>query len=315
MAVALDLEERLDADAPRPADATQVVATEVDQHHVLGPLLGVGQQLLRHRRVLRRVAAAPAGAGDRARGDAPPLLADQHLGRGPHQRALGQLEQHHVRARVHPPQRAIERHRRSGRETAEPAREDDLKDVAGGDPLFGTHDRGAELLAAEAHAVGQGRCRRALRQTHGARRRGARERLFEPVERRLRVGGAGLALDLVGDQQQLLLRVIEGDDGVEQAEGRERQAPRIGRAPGQPLDRAHEVEAEGADEAARERHRRRRGRTNASTSARLAAIARRPRPDGLTARRARSRAGRSRGAQGRAGQRRGSCSAPPARRP
>ena len=51
---------------PGRAHAADVVAAQVDQHHVLGPLLGIGQQLLRQALVLGRVVAARARAGDRA---------------------------------------------------------------------------------------------------------------------------------------------------------------------------------------------------------------------------------------------------------
>ncbi len=46
-----------------PAD---VVAPQVDEHDVLGPLLGVGEQLLGQRAVLGLVLAAAAGAGQGA---------------------------------------------------------------------------------------------------------------------------------------------------------------------------------------------------------------------------------------------------------
>ena len=52
-----------DADAPRPADPAEVVAQDVDDHHVLGAVLGARQQLARERPVLRarrgRAAACP----------------------------------------------------------------------------------------------------------------------------------------------------------------------------------------------------------------------------------------------------------------
>ena len=47
-----------DAHAADLADAAQVVAREIDEHHVLGPLLGVGQQRARPARVLLRRRAA-----------------------------------------------------------------------------------------------------------------------------------------------------------------------------------------------------------------------------------------------------------------
>ena len=65
VAVALDAHEVDDLDAARLADPAEVVAAEVDEHQVLGPLLRVGEQLRRRAGVLLRGRAAPAGAGDR----------------------------------------------------------------------------------------------------------------------------------------------------------------------------------------------------------------------------------------------------------
>ena len=65
--VGLDGHERLDLDGAVLAHAPEVVAAEVDEHDVLGALLLVREQVLGDRAVLLRVAAARAGAGDRAR--------------------------------------------------------------------------------------------------------------------------------------------------------------------------------------------------------------------------------------------------------
>ena len=65
VAVAADLHELDHLDGARLADPAEVVAAEVDEHHVLGALLGVGEQLGLQGGVLRRVAAARLGAGDR----------------------------------------------------------------------------------------------------------------------------------------------------------------------------------------------------------------------------------------------------------
>ena len=54
VAVPADVHELHHLDRARPAHPAQVVAAEVDQHHVLRALLGVGQQLGLQRRVLGR---------------------------------------------------------------------------------------------------------------------------------------------------------------------------------------------------------------------------------------------------------------------
>ena len=62
-------------DGARLADPAQVVAAQVDQHHVLGPLLRVGQQLGGQPGVLVRGRPARPGAGDRVQHrPAPPVV-------------------------------------------------------------------------------------------------------------------------------------------------------------------------------------------------------------------------------------------------
>ena len=85
---ALGLHEPFDGDRPGPADAREVVAPEIDQHHVLGlVLLGAEELVLVSRR---------GRAGDRIDGRAPVLDLDQRLGRGTDQRQPVELEQEEV---------------------------------------------------------------------------------------------------------------------------------------------------------------------------------------------------------------------------
>ena len=65
VAVALDVQNSATSTVPGRADPAQVVAAEVDEHHVLGALLRVGEQLRGERVVLLRGRAPRAGAGDR----------------------------------------------------------------------------------------------------------------------------------------------------------------------------------------------------------------------------------------------------------
>ena len=65
VAVALDLHVLRHGHRARPGDAPEVVAPEVDEHHVLGPLLGVALELLGEELVLGRRGAARPRAGDR----------------------------------------------------------------------------------------------------------------------------------------------------------------------------------------------------------------------------------------------------------
>jgi hypothetical protein len=63
--VRLDGEQPLDADAVEGGDAAEVVAHEVDDHQVLGPVLRGRAQLQPQGRVLLRGGAARPGALDR----------------------------------------------------------------------------------------------------------------------------------------------------------------------------------------------------------------------------------------------------------
>ena len=112
---ALRLEEALDLHRPGPADAREVVAAEVDEHHVLGPVLLGGEQPL-------GVAVARARrAGDRVHRRARPSALDERLRRRADERDAVELEQEEVRRRVDAAQRAVERERRRRRSAARPA--------------------------------------------------------------------------------------------------------------------------------------------------------------------------------------------------
>ena len=65
VAEALHLGEARDGDASRTGHSAEVVASQVDQHHVLGTLLAVGQQVGRQLVVVGVGRAARARAGDR----------------------------------------------------------------------------------------------------------------------------------------------------------------------------------------------------------------------------------------------------------
>ena len=121
---ALGLEEARDAHRPRPAHAREVVAPEVDEHHVLGAVLLGGEQPL---------GVALAGrrrAGDRVQRRRAALALDERLGRGADEREPVELEQEEVRRRVDAPQRAVELERRRRRRPLGALREHDLEGVA-----------------------------------------------------------------------------------------------------------------------------------------------------------------------------------------
>ena len=93
---------------PILGDAADVVAAQVDEHHVLGPLLGIGQQLLGQPPIFFFGRAAAARAGERADRHLAVDDADHDLRRAADERALRRAQEEHERAGVHDPQRAID---------------------------------------------------------------------------------------------------------------------------------------------------------------------------------------------------------------
>ncbi len=219
VAVALDRHQLRDLDRAVVADAAEVVASEVDEHHVLGRLLLVRAQLLAEQRVLDVGRAARARPRDRAVVDAPARAAHEHLGRGAEDRRLPELQIEHVGRRVDGAKRAVDLERVGRDVELQTLREHDLKDVARGDVLLGALDGRLEVLALRVRprlpALAAGRLRR-LDDVGEARFElvDAVERalilLFEPL-------GAPAGED-VRDEHHLLARVVEGDERREEGE-------------------------------------------------------------------------------------------------
>ncbi len=110
--VGLDGHERLDLDRAVLAHAAEVVAAEVDEHHVLGALLLVGQQVLRRSR--RPASASPPRGRVPAIGRVvarPPRDGEQRLGRRADDLEVLEVQEVHVRRRVDRPQPAVDRER------------------------------------------------------------------------------------------------------------------------------------------------------------------------------------------------------------
>ena len=97
VAVGLDLHQLVHLDAAVLAHPAEVVAPEVDHHHVLGALLLVGQQLRGDPPVLLGRRAARARAGDRLRQHVPPADGQQRLGAGSRDLEVAEVEEVHVR--------------------------------------------------------------------------------------------------------------------------------------------------------------------------------------------------------------------------
>ena len=63
--VPLDLHDVRELDRAVIGDPADIVATQVHEHDVLGPLLGIGEQFLGQRAILGLGAASPAGPRQR----------------------------------------------------------------------------------------------------------------------------------------------------------------------------------------------------------------------------------------------------------
>ena len=110
--------------------AAHVVAAQVEQHEMLGALLGVGQQARLVGAVFVRSRPARAGAGDRPDRHFAIANANQDFRAGPRQRKARQVQEVEEGRGVHPPQRAIEREGRQGKRTGEALGQHHLEDVA-----------------------------------------------------------------------------------------------------------------------------------------------------------------------------------------
>ena len=157
--VGLDGHERLDLDGAVLAHAPEVVAAEVDEHHVLGALLLVGEQVCGDRVVLaRRRRRAGACRRSGACVTRPPRHGHERLGRGADDLEVLEVEEVHVRRRVDRPQPAVDRERLDGDRRRPALRGDDLEGVAGVHVLDDPRDHRLELLAR--HVRGRTRARR-----------------------------------------------------------------------------------------------------------------------------------------------------------
>ncbi len=235
---------------PQHGHAAHVVAAEVEQHQVLGALLGIGQQLLLQRQVLFRRLAARAGAGDRADGDLLVPQAHQDLGAGAGQLEVAEVQIEHERRRVEPPQGAVEGERVELERRAEAMARHDLEDVAGADVLLGLLDDLAVVGAADGR--GQGLLDDLLALARG------RQRTAQVVDGVLQPhlgGGVGaLGVDPLhrarrGDQHDLLADGIEHRHDRGPGHHRVRQAQRVGVHVRQGLDQAHHVVADRPEQA------------------------------------------------------------------
>jgi len=225
--VALNHHQLADADAARNADAAQVVATEVHEHHVLGPLLRIGQEVLLQGQVFGFVAAAGPGARDRPQGSLDPAAAighglglDHHLGTRANQVPASEVEEGHVRRGVDHPQAPVELKRLPLDRRLEALADDQLEDIPSGDVFLG-REHGRFKFIAAAVAGGGEIHRRVIPPIQGGHPsgQGLMHALLQRVQASDRgvVGGGGIGLILeidVGHRRELALDLIEGQEAV-----------------------------------------------------------------------------------------------------
>ena len=253
--VGLDDHQLVDRDRAVLADPAEVVAAEVDQHHVLGPLLRVVDQPLGEAAVLVLAAPARRGAGDRPRLDPVAGDLDQRLRRGAGDLEVAELEEVHVGRRVDRAQAAVDR---EGLDRA-PAPRSAARGRPGRRRRRGRTRRSASTAASN--------CSRSMLETNSRRlgdrgaardRHGAAQALAHLGDRRggALVGGVDPAVLLgegAGEDRQLVPQVVEDDHRVGHHQRHVGKPERVGVGLAERLHRAHQVVAEEADGAAGER--------------------------------------------------------------
>ena len=141
MAVALDHKGFCHFDAARLGNAANVVTRQVDEHDVLGALLGVVEEFLLDGAISLFRGAARARARQRADGDflslGHVLVPHQNFGRRTHHLKVAEVVVVHVRAGVERTQRAIQVQRVRGKALAQTLAHLHLHEVARSDQLLG----------------------------------------------------------------------------------------------------------------------------------------------------------------------------------
>ena len=265
MAVALDLHAALDLDRARLAHAAEVVAAEVDEHHMLGAFLRVGEQLALERGVFLERAAARTRARKRTVDHRAAVHAAEDLrARRDEDHALA-LQVDLVRTRVDDAQRAVEVERVDRGRALEPLRQHHLERVARSDVLLGAEHDALELLARHVRRRHRGPAReievdRAMLQLRAIRGELRLERV-EPVDERIeRALGRRVLVDAgAHDRVHDLRHMVEDDHIAVEAEVKVGDAAVVARRSGERqlrgLEVADAVEAGEADEPAGERKR------------------------------------------------------------
>ncbi len=235
---------------PTCANATDVVAAEVHQHHVLGALLRVGEQFEFEGFVLLAGRTARTCTRDRTHRDGVTFEAHEDLGTRPDDVEAAEVVIEHVGRRIQRPQRAVQRERRCRVRMGQPLRQHDLHDVAVVHVALRALDGLDEGVLAEF-----GLRRHRLRRHLGRHRDRLAQRLEQHRQLHLRFGvGTFAARIRVDDEVELAREIVDDRKPVGQHQQDVRCTDGIGLvAFGDAfLDIPHRLVAEVADESAGE---------------------------------------------------------------
>ena len=148
VAIALDGHEVGDLHATVFGDATDIVAGEINEHEVLGALLGIGHEVVGIRIIFLRSGSTATCAGDRTDLNKVAGEADVDFRRTAHKRVTTRTTKtKHVGRGIHKAQCAVEIEGVVVKFGFEPLREYDLEDVARADVFMGLVDHGVVFLA------------------------------------------------------------------------------------------------------------------------------------------------------------------------
>src|SRR4029077_6159516 len=139
LAVTLDEELFGNSDAANFGDPPYIVTAKIEQHQVLGALLGIGEEFGFERLILAWRGAAGAGASNRTDRHAATGGLHHDLRTGSGDCKSAEIEKIKIRRWIDAAQSAIKRKRRQRERQRETLRQDDLKNISGGDILLSAH--------------------------------------------------------------------------------------------------------------------------------------------------------------------------------
>ena len=140
LAVIFEKEAVGDAHAAHFGNPADIVAAKIEQHQMLGALLGIGQQLIGERLILFGRCPAWPCAGNRPDGDLAVANPDQNLGARSDHGEAAEIQIIEEGGGIDPAQRPIKREGGERERRLEALAQHHLKDVAGGNVVLGAFD-------------------------------------------------------------------------------------------------------------------------------------------------------------------------------